>query len=411
MQTYWLGSCPLSRKTRTFGSLDKVIDMALQPLRAQMPVAERHAYFDHAAVAPIPNVAAERLRGYAEEFSRNGDKNWLESAKIVHQLRSGLAQLLGASESEVALVSNTTQGINLVAEGFPWKSGDNVVIPENEFPSNVVPWRNLQRLGVELRTLTVPADGALSLDALGQLIDSRTRIVALSWVGFSSGYRLDLSAAAELVHGRGALLFVDAIQGLGAFPLDVRACEIDFLAADGHKWLLGPEGAGVLFVRESLLELLTPLMLGWNSLADGGFDPRSTRLKTTAARYEGGSTNMPGMLAFEASLGLLLSLGTRRSDSPIATAILENVAILEESLKTAGFEVHLPVASENRSGILGVDWPGMEPFSARKHCLTNDVILSVRGGRLRVSTHAYNDRSDIDRLVAALATARILQSN
>ncbi len=234
--------------------------------------------------------------------------------------------------------------------------------------------------------------------------------MALSWVGFSSGYRLDLRTVAELVHGRGALLLVDAIQGLGAFPLDVRVSQIDFLAADGHKWLLGPEGAGVLFVREKWLDLLNPLMMGWNSLADGGFDPSSTQLKTSAARYEGGSTNMPGMLAFEASLNLLLNLGAARSDSPIAAAILENVGLLEDRLKSADFDVHVPAVA-NRSGILGVDWPGAEPVAARKHCLANDVILSVRGGRLRVSTHAYNDTADIERLVAALVTARNQQGS
>ncbi len=385
--------------------------MALELLRANMPVINCYAYFDHAAVAPIPRVAADRLRWFADDASRNGDKNWLQWAGNVSHLRSGLAQLLNASESEIALVPNTTHGINLISEGFPWKSGDNVVIPDNEFPSNLVPWGNLARRGVEVRTVVVPRTGEISLSALDSLIDSRTRIVALSWVGFSSGYRLDLSQVAELVHSRGALLFVDAIQGLGAFPVDVRASQIDFLAADGHKWLLGPEGAGVLFVREKLLDLLTPLMIGWNSLADGGFNPYSTQLKTSAARYEGGSMNMAGMLGFEASVHLLLSLGAARSDSPLAAAILENVGLLVERLKSADFQLHLPSAPANRSGIFGVDWPGSDPVAARKHCLANDVILSVRNGRLRVSTHAYNDAADIDRLVAALVTARTKQNS
>jgi cysteine desulfurase / selenocysteine lyase len=380
--------------------------MALQTLRAQMPVAERYAYFDHAAVAPIPQAAADRLRWFADEVSCHGDKNWMQWAGIVGRLRTQLARLIHASESEIALVSNTTHGINLIAEGFPWQRGDNVVVPENEFPSNLLPWRNLERRGVELRRLEVPPSGVVSLERLSEIMDARTRLVSVSWVGFSSGYRVDLRAAADLVHQRGALLFVDAIQGLGAFPMDVRSFDIDFLAADGHKWLLGPEGAGLLYVRESLLDLLSPLQLGWNSLADGGFDPSSTQLKKTAARYEGGSTNMPGMLALEASLSVLLDLGADRCDSPIASAILANVDSLAETLSASGFRVYVPNDPERRSGILGVDWPGAEPLAVRKHCVANNVLLSVRSGRIRISTHAYNDSADIDRLVESLRDAR-----
>ncbi len=375
--------------------------------RSEMPVTKEHAYFDHAAVAPLPAAAAERLRRFADQASQSGDKHWLDWSLIVSRLRTAAAQLLGASECEVALVPNTTFGINLVAEGFPWKSGDNLVVPDNEFPSNLLPWKNLQRRGVEIRLLPVPKDGQISLDHLTDLMDSRTRLVALSWVGFVSGYRLDLFKVAEAVHGRGALLFVDAIQGLGAFPINVLDAQIDFLAADGHKWMLGPEGAGLLYIAEKHLELVKPVMLGWNSLADGGFDPRSAVLKSSAARYEGGSYNMSGLLAFEASLDLLLRLGTNRADSPIATAILENVATIVKQLAEKGFEVHVPTG-EHRSGILTTTWAGADLNAARKHCIEQNVILSVRAGRIRIATHAYNNAEDIERLVKALVEARQL---
>lgn len=381
--------------------------------RSEMPVVGEHAYFDHAAVAPLPAAAAERLRKFADQASKSGDKHWLEWSLIVSQLRTSAAKLLGAIESEVALVPNTTIGINLVAEGFPWKSGDNLVVPDNEFPSNLLPWKNLRRRGVEVRMLPVSDGGEISLDRLVELIDDRTRLVALSWVGFVSGYRVDLYRAAEEVHRRGALLFVDAIQGLGAFPINVHEAQIDFLAADGHKWMLGPEGAGLLYVAEKHLELLEPLLLGWNSLAEGGFDPRSVNLKHTAARYEGGSYNMAGLLAFEASLDLLLRLGTNRIDSPIAAAILENVATIAKQLDECGFAVQLP-SEEFRSGILTASWPGAqvsELNAARKHCVEQNVILSVRAGRIRIATHAYNDADDIERLVGALVEARQLFSH
>jgi cysteine desulfurase / selenocysteine lyase len=258
--------------------------------------------------------------------------------------------------------------------------------------------------------LPVQENGEISLDRLVELIDQRTRLVALSWVGFVSGHRHDLHKFSEAVHRRGALLFVDAIQGLGAFPIHVHDAQIDFLAADGHKWMLGPEGAGLLYIAEKHLDLLEPLLLGWNSLADGGFDPRSSNLKPSAARYEGGSYNMAGMLAFEASLELLLRLGTNRADSPIAAAILENVATIAAHLAAMDFDVRVP-QEEFRSGILTASWRGAKLSdlnSARKHCIEQNVILSVRAGRIRIATHAYNNADDRQRLVAALVEARRL---
>ncbi len=381
--------------------------MVKDAFRGEMPVAPVHAYFDHAAVAPLPSAAAERLCFFAEQASQSGDKHWMDWSMKVARLRTSAAELLRASEQEVALVPNTTLGINLVAEGFPWKSGDNLVLPDNEFPSNSLPWRNLQRRGVEVRTLAVADSGEIRVEQLAELMDARTRLVAVSWVGFASGYRIDLPRLAEAVHRRGALLFVDAIQGLGAFPVDVGEAGIDFLAADGHKWMLGPEGAGLLYIREPHLDLLEPNLLGWNSLADGGFDPKSTVIKSNAARYEGGSYNMAGLLALEASLAMLLRFGANQTDSPIASAILENVESISQQLKRRGFEVLIP-DEPHRSGILGVRWPGGDFVATRKHCIAQNVILSVRAGRIRISTHGYNNAEDIDRLVTALTEAREL---
>lgn len=371
-----------------------------------MPIARRFAYFDHAAVSPLPDCAASQLKTFADQASLEGDTVWQEWSAAVDRLRRQCARLLNCQTEEIALVSSTTQGINLIAEGFPWKPGDNVVVPENEFPSNLVPWRNLARRGVELRTVPVTSTGEIDLRFVEQRIDRATRVVALSWVGFSSGYRVDLDQVAAIAHRRGALLLVDAIQGLGAFPIDVQSSSIDFLAADGHKWLLGPEGAGILYVAQKHLDLLAPIMVGWNSLEDGfKFDSNSSTLKLSAARYEGGSTNMVGMLALEASLDLLLSCGTNLHDSPIALAIMENVRDLNEKLASAGFETHLPPQG-HLSGIMGISWPGANYASARSHCRSNGVVLSIRGGRLRISTHGYNDASDIDRLVSVLVDFR-----
>ncbi len=402
--------------------LDLASHTVREQLRSQMPVSRTVAYFDHAAVAPLTAPAAQAIADYAAQARDQGDLPWLDWSATVARLRTDAASLLGASPDEVALVPNTTHGIGLVAEGFPWQAGDNVVIPDNEFPSNVLAWKWLQRLGVELRRVPVDDSGKLDLSLLANAIDSRTRIVSLSWVGFSSGYRVPVGEVAELVHSRGGLFMLDAIQGLGAFEIDVAESQVDFLAADGHKWLLGPEGAGLLYVRHQHLDLLQPLGLGWNSLQSGGFDPNSSHIKNSAARYEGGSTNMPGMLGLQASLGLLKSLHELKTGpgelSPISAVILDNVQWLSEQLQRAGFEVHMPFERKHRSGIIGITWPNLSSGSqsdaekvylaARKHCLATGVAVSVRAGRLRASTHAYNNEEDMQRLVDALVGFRKL---
>lgn len=372
-------------------------------LRAEMPICDRFAYFDHAAVAPLPSACAAAIAQYADQAKELGDTVWPEWKAKVDSLREALARMLGAQPAEIALVPNTTTGIGLIAEGWRWRAGDSVVVPANEFPSNLAPWRQLVRRGVEVREVDVPASGRLELDSLLSAMDGSTRLVALSWVGFASGWRIDVAKFCQAVHERGGLLFLDAIQGLGAFPLDVNETGVDFLAADGHKWMLGPEGAGVMFVRSEHLDQLDPLLVGWHSLdARAAFDPLTTQLKPTAERYEGGTANMPGLLGMERSIALLTDCGCHLRGSGFAEAILGNVSELEEQLRRAGCEVYLPAQSEHRSGILGVNCPGADPLAVRKFCLSRGIVASVRNGRLRVSAHAYNNGDDASRLVAAL---------
>lgn len=382
--------------------------------REQMLVARQFAYFDHAAVGPLPDNAARAIATYAREAAEQGDVPWMSWSAAVGRLRETASRFIGGASEEIALVNNTTQGINFIAEGFPWNSGDNVVLAENEFPSNLLPWRNLTRRGVEVRAFPVPPTGEINFDAIRPLIDAKTRLIAVSWVGFLSGFRVDVSKIVEFAHSHGCLLSLDAIQGLGAFPINVRDTNVDFLCADGHKWMLGPEGAGILYIKSEHLDLLQPLGLGWGSLAAGQFDPNSLEIKKTAARYEGGSTNMAGMIGFGESLKLLEDCGASLESSPVATAILENVADLQQLLLQAGCEVHIPTEPTNRSGIVGITWPEADEsvyVRARKFCIERGVVLSVRGGRLRASTHGYNNRHDLQRLVEAIVEFRRLESS
>ncbi len=373
-------------------------------LRRQMRIVDRFAYFDHAAVAPIPIPTQAAMSNYIEQVANQGDTGWGDWAMGVEIGRIRAADLLGCDVEEIAFIPNTTFGINVVASGVPWQPGDNIVVPDNEFPSNLIPWRLLARRDVEVRL--VPIDGHRHIDRLLDFVDARTRIVSISWVDYLSGYRIDLAELCERVHERGAKLFVDAIQGLGAFPLSVAEIPIDFLAADGHKWMLGPEGAGLMFIRKSHLEWLEPIMMGWGSLKQAHqFSPEQTELKNQASRYEGGSANMAGLLGFSASLALLLEAGCHRSNSGFGATIIETAGYLEEGLRSIGAKIDRDPNPLRQSGIVSFEFTGQDSHRIRQRLLDQNIVVSVRHGRLRAAVHAYNAYHEVDRLLSTLAEA------
>lgn len=368
--------------------------------RTEMPATRKWAYFDHAAVAPLSGPARRAIAAWNEDAAANGDAFYADLMRQLGEARQRSASLINAAAEEIALVPNTSAGIGLVAEGYPWKGGDNAVLPDNEFPSNQYPWLNLISRGVEIRRVPTE-EGRVSLDALLEACDARTRIVSVSWVGYASGWRMDLDHLVDAVHSRGALLFLDAIQGLGVFPLDVRRTPIDFLAADGHKWLLGPEGAGIFYLRREHLGLLRPLGVGWNSVAhDRDFTRIELNFKDTAERYEGGTMNMAGFIGLNASLELLL----RHGQEAIGLRVLEITDLACRRLAAAGAVIESCREPAHASGIVSFRVPGRDPDALRKQLLQRGVVVSCRAGRLRISPHGYNDESDVERLVDAMST-------
>ena len=368
-------------------------------MRQGMPSSDRWAYLDHAAVAPLPTVAADAMRDWVDDLALNGATGWSHWRDRVEKLRRTAESLMGTDEQQIAVIRNTTEGVNLVAEGLDWHPGDNLVVPASEFPSNLYAWQHLADRDVEVRVLPVDFDH-VSYDAIEAACDDHTRLVAISWIGFRTGFRIDPGRVAEIAHRHGAWLFVDAIQGLGAFPLDVEAMGIDALAADGHKWLLGPEGAGVFYVRPPLMDCLRPLGLGWNSVRHAGdFSNTDLDLKPHAGRYEGGTYNMPGIAGLEASLGWLDGMGFAR----IGSNILEITDHLCEKLSVIGARVSSNRTPEHSSGIVSFEMPGQSPRELMRACRERDVIINCRDGRLRASPHAYSTSDDIDRLIDVLA--------
>jgi len=367
-------------------------------LRRLMPVAQTWAYFDHAAVAPLPEPSRAAMAAQIDDQAENGDVNWPEWRKNVERVRTLGAELIGATPDEVAVIRNTTEGIGLVAEGFPWKTGDNVVVPSSEFPSNLYPWKHLESRGVEVRVVDAPNE-RVTPEMIDAACDSRTRIVALSWVGYATGWRNDPAVFAEIAHKHGAFFFLDAIQGCGVLPLDVKVSGVDFLSADGHKWMLGPEGAGIMFVRDALLDLLRPLLVGWNSVSTAGdYSNPELKIKRAASRYEGGSYNMAGIAGLAASLELLTEYTPQRIESDLL-AVTDQIC---ERLTSIGADIASDRHDDHKSGIAAFTMPNVSTTVARKHLLEQGVVVRERNGRLRVSPHAYTSEDDIDRLIQGL---------
>jgi selenocysteine lyase/cysteine desulfurase len=367
-------------------------------LRDEMPVTRRWAFFDHAAVAPISGRAQRAIGDYAADLAENGDVNerrWLDRIEEVRRLAG---QLIGADPLDVAFVKNTSEGIGIVAEGFPWQAGDNVVTAQEEYPANIYPWLNLQGRGVEVR-LVASRDRRLWLDDIRAAIDARTRIVSLSFVEFASGFRNDLDALGGLCRQRGVLFLVDAIQGLGVLPLDVQRTPLDFLAADGHKWLLGPEGAGIFHVRRDLLDRLHPVGIGWNSVVGcRDFSRIDFQLKPHAGRWESGSLNVAGITGLGASLAWLLEIGIEA----IAGRVRELTDYLCERATQAEMEVYSSRRPEDKSGIVSLVLPGTDVRQAVRRCRAEGIVVNQRAGRLRVSPHCYNTAAEIDQLMSVL---------
>ena len=351
-------------------------------------------YLNHAAVAPWPRRTAEAVARFAAENAANGALHYPRWLLTEQRLRERLRTLIGArTTDEIALVKNTSEGLSIVAFGLPWATGDSVVGIARDFPSNRVVWESLRTLGVMFRPVDV--DTALDPEAaLMAACDDSTRLLAVSWVHYVTGTALDLDRLGRFCRSRGILLCVDAIQGLGALPIDVEACGIDFLAADGHKWLLGPEGLGVFYCREAVRDRLTLRQLGWHSLAHpGDYDRPDWTLTPSARRFEPGSPNLLGIHALDASVGLLLETGIDR----VTAAVRGHAAQLRAGLATIpGADVLGSTDATRWSGIVSARLAGVDANAFAARLATEGIVCAARRGGLRVSPHFYNLEKEIE---------------
>jgi len=372
--------------------------MDITEARSEFPVTRTCAFMNHAAVAPLSQRAVNAMRGLLDDLLANGDQNSKQWDLAVQRTRELAAQLINASPSEIAFVKNTTEGIAHVANGFPWSPGDNVVVTNVEFPANVYPWLNLADRGVETRFVKEKA-GRIPFEDISDAIDSRTRIVSLSYVEFVSGFRNDLGRLGELCRKRGALFVVDAIQGLGVLKLDVQECGVDFLSADGHKWLLAPEGAGVFFCSNRVADRLRVSEMGWMAVQNAGDYLRYPQPpRTDARRFECGSHNTLGLHGLGAAIDLLLEVGIPN----IERRVLALTDRLCDGLARKGYHIFSSRREGEKSGIVSFHKPGQDTRALFQRLRAEKIIVALREGFIRVSPHFYNSDDEIDRLLAAL---------
>ncbi len=358
-------------------------------------------YLNHAAVSPWPQRTVESVRRFAEENGRLGSRNYLRWMAVEQRLKGRLAQLIGAGGAdEIALAKSTSEALSMIAWGLRWEAGDNVVGIAQEFPSNRVVWESLASIGVHWRALDLETAGSDPETALMDRCDARTRIVAVSWVQYARGLRLDLERLGRLCRERGFLLCVDGIQGLGALPFDLARMPVDFLVADGHKWLLGPEGLALFYCNPALLGHITLHQYGWRMVADmGDFDRSDWRPADDARRFECGSPNMLGIHALDASLSLLEDQGL----ATIERAIAERIARLEALADARGFELLSPREPSRRAGILTLRVPDCDQQTLYQALMAQGLICASRGGGIRLSPHFYTPQETLDRAMAMIA--------
>lgn len=373
--------------------------MQLDQIREQFPVTERYAYLNHAAVAALPRLVVEAMAGYLAEQGRNGSEALLNWEDRLESIRRSAARFIGAHRDEIVLTGSTSHGLNIVAAGLDWRPGDNLICAQTEFLANIYPWTNLRRRGVEVRF--APArENRILVEDVAALMDDRTRLLAISFVEFGSGYRNDLDILASLCHVQGAYLCVDGIQGLGALRFDVAKTPVDFLAAHAAKWMLGPIGAGFLYIRRDLLPRLDPVMTGWRAVVDrDDYFRYDSPLREGGERFEPGSLNASGFLGMEAGIELLLSVGLAQIEARILTLTDSLIA----GLQGRGCVITSPIAHPGeRSGIICFRHPGTETSALAKRLGEAGVIVSQRGDAIRVSPHFYNTDAELERLLEAV---------
>ena len=351
-------------------------------------------YLNHAAVSPWPRRTVEAVKKFADENGFTGAQhyeNWLATEQ---HLRQQLKRLVNASSTdEIALLKNTSEALSVVAYGMNWSAGDEIIISSREFPSNRIVWESLQTQGVRVVQADITATPEPE-QAIVDAVTSNTRLISVSSVQYSTGLSLNLPVIGSACRDKGIAFCIDAIQSLGALPLDVQACHADFVMADGHKWMLGPEGVAVFYCRDEWIRRLSLKQYGWHMVeALGDYERTDWQAAESARRFECGSPNMLGIHALDASLSLILEIGIHK----IADSISAKIQFLIDNISHSNGIILSAAKPEQRAGIVTFRFPHDDPEARYRHLQRNGVICALRGGGIRFSPHFYTAESTLQR--------------
>src|SRR5579863_1143934 len=362
--------------------------------RRFFPVTQNLIYLNHAAVGPLCLPAAEAMERLTRDALDYGSLYYAQWLDTYSGLRRAVARLVNGTPQEIAIVKNTSEGIATVAMGLDWRSGDRIVAFSEEFPANQYPWRRLETKGVQIEWLSAGD----SLDRIDQAARG-ARLLAISFVQFLSGFRADLVRIGEICRRHGVIFLVDAIQGLGAFPVDVQAAHIDALAADGHKWLLAPEGCGVLYISKALQERVEPVEFGWTNVV--GYDDygrRDMTLRPDAGRYECGTLNTAGCFGLRAAMEFLLQVGVEN----VGAAVQALGDRLWTGLAERGYETLGVRSASSGAGVVSFRREGIDSGAVIAKLRENSITAAARAGWVRTSPHFYITPEEIEQMLALL---------
>lgn len=368
-------------------------------LRKLFPAAEKFAYLNSAAVAPIPTVSIEAVLSQLKDVSENGTLHYAKWIATKERTRMLVAEMLNVRDEQIAFMRNTSDGFSSVANGLKWQKGDNIVTFAREFPANFYAWRRISdKFGVELR-LCSEQNGRIDLDEFIGLIDGKTRLVSISAVQFSTGFRADLEKIGTAARKRDALFAVDIIQAFGALPLDLSEF-VDIAAGASHKWLCSPEGGGILYLNDKARERIEPTLVGWISVEDAwNFDDYTQEFKPNALAWESGTGGASLFYGLEQSLKLLKETGIEKIEKHLE----ELTDFLCESLNGKAYEIVSSRKKGEKSQIVCLKHQkGLTSNQLAKILENENVIVAPRGDKLRIAPHFFNNQADIEKLLDVL---------
>ncbi len=361
----------------------------LTTIAQQFPVNDQCLYLNHAAVAPWPKCTSEAVQAFAQENCQTGAQGYLTWLKKEQDLRSKLAKLVGSKNEDcIALVKNTSEALSIVAYGLDWQAGDIILISDDEFPSNRIVWESLaQKIGIRVKQVAISAeDPEAEILAAIHSASEKPKLISISAVQYASGIKLDLAKLGEACKIHDVLFCVDAIQAVGAMEFNCDDWHIDFAMADGHKWMLGPEGLGFFFVKQEHIQNLNLYQYGWHMIEGAGdFSIKNWQPANNAKRFECGSPNMLAGYALEASTDLLLQVGLNQ----VAQRIEYNHAYLVEKLLALGAEILSPLDPKVRAGIVTFRFDGIDSAQLYQQLMNKGVVCANRGGGVRFSPHFH----------------------